>query len=511
MRYPECRTTFVDYVTAYESILLLILHLPRAMRTRHQVTLTLFTGLLFAFVALAPTSALAQRTAETVEPAPERAAEMGTPAATKTSAPAPKSAHTPATTIENANGNMILQMSEGGSLLAPDHGGAIPAEGAGTRMMWYPAKAAFRAGEVGDDKDGSQWDASNVGTHSVAFGIDTEASNFGTTAIGEETVASGIDALATGFQSTASGVIATAIGWGTEASGDGAVAMGKFTTARAINAVAMGENTEASDSNAVAMGLDTEASDSNAVAMGTMTEANDANAVALGFDIITVANHSLAAGRCNTTTNQGALFTVGNGSLNSAGDACDSFSDALSLAANGGMTIAGSLNENSDRRLKTNIEPLGQGILQKLDEIDPVRFRFKNEKTHPAGMQIGLIAQEVQNEFPELVSEREDGMLSLSYTKFSAVLLKGLQEQQAQLEEKTETIADLNAELEAVSNQQDQLKKRLATLEAQTESGSILAGWTGSGLLAVLLALGLGLGAGLLWRGRVVVREAQSL
>lgn len=477
------------------------------MRTYHQATLTLFTGLLFAVAALAPTAALAQRTAETVESAPERATEMGSPATTKSSTSAPKSAHTPATTIENANGNVILQTSEGGSLLAPDHGGAIPAEGAGARMMWYPAESAFRAGEVSS----SQWDASNVGSYSAALGIDTQASNFGTTAIGEETVASGIDALATGFQTNASGLLGTTMGWGTEASGDQAVAMGKFTTARAINAVAMGNNTEASDSNAVAMGLDTEASDSNAVAMGTMTKANDANAVALGFDMITVAKHSLAAGRCNTTTNLGALFTVGNGSLNSAGDGCESFSDALSLAASGDMTIAGSLTESSDRRLKTAIEPLRKGTLRKLNEIDPVRFRFKNEKTHPAGVQIGLIAQEVQNEFPELVSERNDGMLSLSYTKFSAVLLKGLQEQQAQLEEKTETIADLNAELEAVSNQQDQLKQRLATLEAQTESGSILAGWTGSGLLAVLLALGLGLGAGLLWRGRVVVREAQSL
>jgi hypothetical protein len=507
MRDPECRTTFVDYATAYENILLLILHLPRAMRTRHQGTLTLFTGLLFAFVVLAPTSALAQRTAETVESAPERATEMGTPTTTKTSASAPKSAHTPATTIENANGNVILQTGEGGSLLAPDHGGAIPAEGAGTRMMWYPAESAFRAGEV----SGTQWNASNVGSHSAAFGIDTEASNFGTMAIGEETVASGVDALATGFQTTASGLLGTTMGWGTEASGDGAVAMGKFTTARAINAVAMGKNTEASDSNAVAMGLDTEASDSNAVAMGTMTVANDANAVALGFDMITVANHSLAVGRCNSTTNQGALFTVGNGLLNSAGDGCQSFSDALSLTASGDMTIAGNLTESSDRRLKTNIEPLGEGTLRKLSEIDPVRFRFKNEKTHPAGIQIGLIAQEVRNEFPELVSERNDGLLSLSYTKFSAVLLKGLQEQQAQLDEKTEKIADLNAELEIVSNQQEKLKQRLATLEAQTESSSILAGWSGSGLLAVLFALGIGLGAGLLWRGRVVVREAQSL
>ena len=120
------------------------------------LSVSLLTGLFLTFLALAPTSAFAQptekRTSETVDRAPERT-NAGTTA--KTSAPASKSGHTPATTIENANGNTILQTSEGGSLLALDHGGAIPAEGAGARIMWYPAQKAFRAGRVGLEKDGS--------------------------------------------------------------------------------------------------------------------------------------------------------------------------------------------------------------------------------------------------------------------------------------------------------------------------------------------------------------------
>jgi len=46
--------------------------------------------------------------------------------------------------------------------------GNTPTSGAGTRMMWIPSKAAFRAGEV----TGAQWDAANIGTHSVGFGLD---------------------------------------------------------------------------------------------------------------------------------------------------------------------------------------------------------------------------------------------------------------------------------------------------------------------------------------------------
>src|SRR5688500_18037770 len=48
----------------------------------------------------------------------------------------------------------------------------IPAEGAGTRMMWYPEKAAFRAGYI----NGTQWDDANIGLYSVAMGQSVRAS-----------------------------------------------------------------------------------------------------------------------------------------------------------------------------------------------------------------------------------------------------------------------------------------------------------------------------------------------
>ena len=46
-----------------------------------------------------------------------------------------------------------------------------PAIGAGTRLMWFPGFGAFRAGMVG----GSEWDAANIGYHSVAMGLGTSS------------------------------------------------------------------------------------------------------------------------------------------------------------------------------------------------------------------------------------------------------------------------------------------------------------------------------------------------
>jgi len=105
--------------------------------------------------------------------------------------------------------------------------GSIPAAGPGTRAMWYPRKAAFRAGTV----FGEQWDDANVGIQSVAFGLGTKASGPNSTAIGEGSVASGINSTAAGLSSVASGGTAIAIGTRALAGGNGSVALGSDVSA----------------------------------------------------------------------------------------------------------------------------------------------------------------------------------------------------------------------------------------------------------------------------------------
>jgi len=155
----------------------------------------------------------------------------------------------------------------------------------------------------------------------------------------------------------------------------------------------------------------------------------------------------------------------------------------LTVDGSGNMTIGGTLTENSDRRLKTSVEPLGS-VLDALADIRPVRYRFKESTGNAQDEDIGLFAQDVQKEFPELVHEGSDGYLSLSYSKLSSVLLKGLQEQQRQIEE-------LKAE-------NKRIKERLSALEAQTTApaaASLMESWG----LALLLGIG-GLAGGVLWR-----------
>jgi len=405
--------------------------------------------------------------------------------------PASAPAQTPTTTIQNGNADTRLQLNSDGGLLVPGTFGptapadSIPATGAGTRLMWYPAKAAFRAGRVFDiDPNLSPnyrvfWDPPNVGEYSAAFGVNTKASGFASMAAGSRTQATGDYSFALG----APGQIDSEA---TIASGDVAIAMGSFVTASCNHSVAMNRETRATAPAATAMGQSTEASAFAATAMGLGTTA------ATGYSL------SLGTYNSANTSDDNTLFVAGNGTSGAR-------SDALTLDQSGNLEISGTLTESSDRRLKTDIEPLDEGVLPALQEVRPVHYRFKNQSAHPSGKQVGLLAQEVRMAFPALVSEGSSGYLSLSYSKLTAVLLKGLQEQQAQLKTQRSAIDSLRDRVqtvEALRAENETMKERLAALEAD-RSPSAVAGWSDSsaGLLLSLLIGGL-FGAGLLWRRR---------
>ncbi|MBN1447064.1 MAG: hypothetical protein JXA28_03970, partial [Bacteroidetes bacterium] len=142
--------------------------------------------------------------------------------------------------------------------------GSIPTSGAGTRLMFYPKKAAFRAGEV----TGTQWSDGNIGTHSTATGYNTTASGDYSTAIGHQTNASGRASTAMGYLTTVSGAYATAIGDMTNASGDYSTAIGALTVASGEYATATGYSTTASGSCSTAMGNHTTASGNYSTAIG---------------------------------------------------------------------------------------------------------------------------------------------------------------------------------------------------------------------------------------------------
>jgi hypothetical protein len=98
------------------------------------------------------------------------------------------------------------------------------------------------------------------------------------------------------------------------------------------------------------------------------------------------------------------------------------------------VTIKGNFYTPSDERLKTKIETLTKA-LQSIDRMRGVRFEYKDQTKYAKGPKIGVIAQELQKVFPEMVTKGADGFLKVDYTQLTAVLIQAVKEQQEQINE----------------------------------------------------------------------------
>jgi hypothetical protein len=125
----------------------------------------------------------------------------------------------------------------------------------------------------------------------------------------------------------------------------------------------------------------------------------------------------------------------------------------INFVVNNGAIAQGQINANgagavafgswSDSRLKENITDL-PSQLANITALRPVEFDYI--ESEGGGHQLGFIAQEVEEIYPDLVGERSDGMKTLSgLGKWEARLVKAIQEQQTQIESLTARITALEA------------------------------------------------------------------
>ena len=130
----------------------------------------------------------------------------------------------------------------------------------------------------------------------------------------------------------------------------------------------------------------------------------------------------------------------------------------------------GSWGVVSDRRLKKNIEPLS-GALDRLMKLRSVTYEYKDpEKDHQLpGTQIGFVAQEVEEVFPDWVGEK-DGSKYVAVKGFESLTVQALREMR---EEKDAQIEKLRAENASLAERLTRLEKTLDNSAARTVSASL--------------------------------------
>jgi hypothetical protein len=118
-------------------------------------------------------------------------------------------------------------------------------------------------------------------------------------------------------------------------------------------------------------------------------------------------------------------INIGNGIMQIGKD--EHQSQIVSISSS---VYAGSIFSISDERLKTDIELL-ENCLEKIDKLKGVSYTWRDGH---GGKEIGVIAQDIKSQFPELVSTNKDNFLTVDYPKLTAVLLEGIKEMKKEIE-----------------------------------------------------------------------------
>ena len=293
------------------------------------------------------------------------------------------------------------------------------------------------------------------------MGYNTTASGVKSTAMGYNTTASGDYSTAMGFRSIASGVHSFAIGYGTnserdattgtpyyrnealeersfvignrnKATGYKSFTLGNDNLAQGVGSSSIGENNISTGDYSMALGLFSES-----VAYGSFSFGNNAYADGYNTTAIGSANTVDDSAIADQWNQNNRAFVIGNGFYD-IDNAQLTRSDAFTVWFNGDATLSGNLNVNSDARLKANIVSLG-ATLSKLLQIDGKSYTMKKDESEK--QKIGLLAQDIEKVFPELVSE-SNGIKSVNYQGLVPVLINALKEQEERIKRLEELLFD---------------------------------------------------------------------
>ncbi|MBK6434583.1 MAG: tail fiber domain-containing protein [Rhodanobacteraceae bacterium] len=139
----------------------------------------------------------------------------------------------------------------------------------------------------------------------------------------------------------------------------------------------------------------------------------------------------------------------------------------MSLDAVGQLrTTTGTIATTSDARLKKNVTEY-TGALAQISALRPVHYEYREpgKSFQMPGRHLGFIAQEVEQVFPEWVSQGDDGYLMLSLRGFEAVAVRGMQELSAENEALSKTNSALQSKIERLQAQSKAFEARLLALE----------------------------------------------
>ncbi len=173
--------------------------------------------------------------------------------------------------------------------------------------------------------------------------------------------------------------------------------------------------------------------------------------------------YSLAAGRRAKANSAGCFVWADHTDADFSSTASDQFlvraaggvgintnSPSTALHVNGDICYTGSIGACSDERYKTDVSTLNNA-LERVMKLRGVRYHWRideyPEQEFEDGNQIGFIAQEIEQLFPELVLTDKQGYKSVDYSKLTPVLVEAMKQQQATIERLIKRVDELESRI----------------------------------------------------------------
>ena len=127
----------------------------------------------------------------------------------------------------------------------------------------------------------------------------------------------------------------------------------------------------------------------------------------------------------------------------------------------GNATLTGTLTQSSDRRLKKDFSTLNNS-LSGIYNLKGYHYKWI-EESRSKDLQTGLIAQEVQKIFPELVQTDEKGFLSVNYIGLVPHLIEAIKE----LRNENDSLKNNN---QTLASRLDKIEAMLSAIQPNTEN-----------------------------------------
>ena len=108
---------------------------------------------------------------------------------------------------------------------------------------------------------------------------------------------------------------------------------------------------------------------------------------------------------------------------------------------NSDLYVNGSIYNPSDATLKKDIQVVDREKIDKLIDLNPISFQFKNDirsKKH-----FGFIAQDIEKIYPELVKNSEMGYKTVNYIELIPILVSKIQLMDKEIKELNNIILEL--------------------------------------------------------------------